>query len=201
MSASSATTLISPPSASNNIIAEAITASSPTRTTSADQPDTTNSNANATANTSMQRSNSHHGQTHKARHAHSTHGAHHGHGHGHAHHAKRRPSAHAAHTTGHLGGTRRGSESDGGRKVAFAALTMAAMNHGEEKGKRRKSQEEVCLFPLVSRGNMWTTGCADTMGSRDHLPCLLNPTHTSLGCHERRPSPQTPLPTQVLDRV
>ena len=148
MSASSATTLISPPSGSTNTIIAAATTSSPTNTTTTDQP---------TTQTSMQRSNSHHGHTHKARHAHTTHGAHHGHAH--AHHGKRRPSAHAAHTTGHLGGGRRGSESDGGRKVAFAALTMAAMNHGEEKGKRRKSQEEVCgpmqvmaIWPVIGSG-------------------------------------------------
>lgn len=87
--------------------------------------------------TGMQRSNSHHGVTHKARHGSHAH---------HAHHGKRRPSAHAAHTTGNVNPARRGSESDGGRKVAFAALTMAAMNQaGGEKGKRRKSQEEVSM--------------------------------------------------------
>lgn len=85
----------------------------------------------------MQRSNSHHGHTHKARHGHGAHSHH-------AHHGKRRPSAHAAHTTGNLNPTRRGSESDGGRKVAFAALTMAALDQaGGEKGKGRKSQDEV----------------------------------------------------------
>jgi hypothetical protein len=96
MSASSATTLISPAT-------------------------TTNSNT-------MQRSNSHHGHPHKAR-------THHGHTHGHGHHghAKRRPSAHSAHTTGHLGTGRRGSEGDGGRKAIFSGLTMAAM---DGKGKK-----------------------------------------------------------------
>jgi len=86
-----------------------------------------------TANT-MQRSNSHHG--HKARTASHHHHGHHAHAHG---HAKRRPSAHAAHTTGHLGTGRRGSEGDGGRKAIFQGLTMAAMD-----GKGKKA-EEVCF--------------------------------------------------------
>jgi hypothetical protein len=86
----------------------------------------------------MQRSNSHGpGHGHKARTA-----SHHHHGHGHGHgHAKRRPSAHAAHTTGHLGTGRRGSEGDGGRKAIFQGLTMAAMD-----GKAKKSEEVRYLY-------------------------------------------------------
>jgi hypothetical protein len=81
----------------------------------------------------MQRSNSHGpGHGHKARTASHHHHGHHG-------HAKRRPSAHAAHTTGNLG-TRRGSEGDHGRKAIFQGLTMATVD-----GKGKKS-EEVCLL-------------------------------------------------------
>jgi hypothetical protein len=91
-----------------------------------------------TSHTSMQRSNSHGpGHGHKARTASHHHHGHHG-------HAKRRPSAHAAHTTGHLG-TRRGSEGDHGRKAIFQGLTMATVD-----GKGKKS-EEVCfaIWPLL----------------------------------------------------
>jgi hypothetical protein len=81
--------------------------------------------ATTTSHTTMQRSNSQHG--HKRHQAH----AHHGHG-----HTKRRPSAHAAHTTGHLGTGRRGSEGDGGRKAILHGLTMHTMD-----GKGKKAEE------------------------------------------------------------
>lgn len=174
MSASSATTLISPPSTSANPVTENTSATAPAASTSTNQP---------TTQTSMQRSNSHHGQTHKARHAHTSHGAHHGHG----HHGKRRPSAHAAHTTGHLTGGRRGSESDGGRKVAFAALTMAAMNHGEEKGKRRKSQEEV----------RWTSSLISGLGSV--IQVADKTLETAGDVFQIRYSPTSLIPNYVCD--
>ena len=110
-----------------------------------------------TSHTSMQRSNSHGpGHGHKARTA-----SHHHHGHAHHGHAKRRPSAHAAHTTGHLG-TRRGSEGDHGRKAIFQGLTMATVD-----GKGKKS-EEVCfaVWPLLM--------------DRDQDPNHRNPNRTSL---------------------
>lgn len=93
-----------------------------------------------TTNTSntMQRSNSHHGHPHRSR----TH-----HGHAHHGHAKRRPSAHSAHTTGQLGTGRRGSEGDGGRKAIFQGLTMAAMD-----GKGKKAEEVSVLGDGLGMG-------------------------------------------------